>query len=124
MAQPNRPQGVSDSTLCTFDDPVPPGSHVATVAPERCAAAPHGVEEEVQRRLATLPGTQILTLSVHRIEGGVCLEGTLETDRPCPDLKQVLRQISGVEQVVNRLRIRQVDRLSAPVSPDDDTVWI
>lgn len=127
MAQPHRPQGpqgVRDSALCAFDDLVPAGSHVATVAPERCAAAPHGVEEEVQRRLATLPGTQILTLSVHRIEGGVCLEGTLETDRPCPDLKQVLREISGVEEVVNRLRIRQVDRLAVPISPEDDTVWI
>lgn len=124
MPQSDRPQSTSGSPLCAFDDPVPPGSRVATVAPERCAAAPHGVEKEVQRRLATLPGTQILTLSVHRIEGGVCLEGTLETDRPCPDLRQLLSEIAGVEQVVNRLRIRQVDRLAVSVSPDDDTVWL
>jgi hypothetical protein len=124
MAQSIRPQGVSDSALCAFDDPVPPGSRVASVAPEHCAGSPHRVEREVQRRLATLPGTQILTLSVHRIPGGVCLEGTLETDRPCPDLRQVLQEISGVEEVVNRLRIRQVDRLAAPVAADDDTVWL
>ena len=124
MVRTDRPQSLSDSALFAFDDPVPAGSHIATVAPERCAAAPHGVEQEVQRRLAMLPGTQILTLSVHRIEGGVCLEGTLETDRPCPDLKQILREVSGVEEVVNRLRIRQVDRLAAPVSSTDDTVWI
>jgi hypothetical protein len=124
MARRHFPQGVSDSAICAFDDPVPPGSKVAAVAPEHCAVAPHRIEREVQRRLASLPGTQILTLAVHRIDGGVCLEGTLETDRPCPDLRQVLREIEGVEKVVDRLRIRQVDRLAAPLSADDDTVWL
>jgi hypothetical protein len=124
MTRRHLPQNLSDSAICAFDDPVPPGSDVATVAPEHCAAAPHRLEREVQRRLAKLPGTQILSLAVYRIEGGVCLEGTLETDRPCPDLSHLLQEIEGVETVVDRLRIRQVDRLAAPLSAEDDTVWI
>ena len=124
MPRVNRPVSVSDSNICAFDDPVPPGSNVATVAPERCQAPPHHIEKDVQRLLAGLPGMQILTLTVHRMDDGVCLEGTLETDRPCPDLKQILQEVAGVEQVINRLRIRQVDRLAIPCSSNDETAWV
>lgn len=115
-----------DSAIMAFDDPVPTGSEIGTavVAPERCPTSPHRIECEVQHRLASLPGIQILALTVHRMEDGVCLEGTLETDRPCPNLQEVLQEINGIEQVVNRLRVHHVDRLSGPVSAEDETAWV
>ena len=113
-----------DSTNCAFDDLVPAGSTVAVVAPDRCQSQPHCVEKEVQRRISQQPGVQILSLTVHRMEEGVCLDGTLEVDRPCPDLAALLRQISGVKKVVNRMRVRHVDRLSTPISPDDETAFL
>jgi hypothetical protein len=118
------PQSLREPTACAFDDPVPSGSTLAPVPAATHHEPPHRLEKDVQRRLAQLPGTQILALTVRRIENGVCLEGTLETDRPCPDIQQILREISGVEEVINRLRVRQVDRLETAVSPDDETVWM
>lgn len=123
MVRVNPSAAPGDSATCAFDDPVPSGSDVAVVAPEHCQA-PHRMETEVQRQLAKLPGVQILTLTVHRMADGVCLEGTIETDRPCPDLREVLCEIAGVDNVVNRLRVRQVDRLDSPISLTDDTVWV
>ena len=124
MAAPKFDLNSNDSTICAFDDPVPSGSDVAVVAPERCQEPPHGIEKEVQRILARQPGLQILTLAVHRMEDGVCLEGTLESDRPCPDLEDLLQEIVGVDRVINRLRVRMVDRLAAPLSDCDDTVFV
>lgn len=124
MTSSKFPAGPNDSTIRTFDDPVPAGSSVATVSPERCTSQPHSIEKEVQRCLARQPGMQILTLSVHRLGDGVCLQGTIETDRVCPDLTVLLQEIAGVETVVNRLRIRQVDRLAAPLRNNDDTAFM
>ena len=124
MANSKFSENPCDSTICAFDDPVPAGSGVAIVAPERCQSPPHDIEKAVLRALTKQPGLQILTLTVHRMQDGVCLEGTLETDRPCPDLEQLLQEIVGIECVVNRLRVRMVDRLSVPLSDSDDTVFV
>lgn len=124
MSRPKSQVNPNDTVICAFDDPVPAGSDVAVVSPERCAMPPYTIEKKVQRTLAAQPGMQILTLTVHRMKDGVCLEGTLETDRPCPDLADLLQQIVGVERVVNRLRVRMVDRLAAPVCDSDDTVFM
>jgi hypothetical protein len=124
MSRSDRVLNSNDSAICAFDDLVPAGSSVAVVAPDRCNSQPHGVEKEVQRKIAGQPGVQILSLTVRRLDEGVCLDGTLEVDRPCPDLTTLLKQIAGVKNVVNRMRVRQVDRLSTPVSLDDDTAFM
>ena len=124
MTDSQIPMSSSDSTICAFDDPVPSGSSVAVVAPERCQAPPHEIEKCVQRTLASQPGLQILELIVHRMPNGVCLEGTLETDRPYPDLEELLQEVIGIELVVNRMRMQQVDRLSEPLGDCDDTVFV
>jgi len=126
MVHRERPRTSGDSAIIAFDDPVPTGSETGTavVAPERFPTSPHGIECDVQRRLASLPGIQILSLTVHRLGNGVCLEGTLETDRPVPDLQNVLQEIPGIDHVVDRLIVRQVDRLSVPVSSEDETAWV
>ena len=123
MSPKNALGSSNDSTICAFDDPVPAGSAVAVVEPGCCKSQPHGIEKEVQRTIARQPGIQILSLTVRRLEDGVCLDGTLETDRPCPDFVDLLRQIAGIKKVVNRLRVRHVDRLSASVDPDDETAF-
>lgn len=124
MSHSNSSRNSNDSTICAFDDPVPAGSAPAVVEPSCCDSQPHGIEKEVQRRIVRQPGIQILSLTIRRLQDGVCLDGTLETDRSCPDFADLLQEIAGIKRVVNRLRVRYVDRLSAPVGAEDDTAFM
>ncbi|MEX0726895.1 MAG: BON domain-containing protein [Planctomycetaceae bacterium] len=71
---------------------------------ERCAPpAPHFLECEVQRRLLSEPNYQFPSLVIRRVNNGICLEGVLITDNDAPDVTDLLRDICGVNDVVNRL---------------------
>jgi hypothetical protein len=65
--------------------------------------SPHAVEREVHRRLSTHPGLRLESLVVHRTPAGVCLEGRAELLGPDLDLRAVLKDIDGVDEVINRL---------------------
>ncbi len=63
----------------------------------------HPVEYAVLRKLRSRPEIKISSLVIRRIPSGICLQGVLESDPDEVDLEQVLKEIDGVEQVVNQL---------------------
>lgn len=65
--------------------------------------APHFLECEVQRRLLSEPRYQFTSLVIRRMNDGICLEGVLITDEDATDVADLLREICGVDNVVNRL---------------------
>lgn len=70
----------------------------------------HRVERDVTRRLLANPGLRFSSLVVRRIADGVCLEGVLEVDDDRPDVCSVVRQVAGVQNVLNHLVLRQAAR--------------
>jgi hypothetical protein len=68
--------------------------------------APHGLEHAVQRHLLAHPELRFSTLVIRRIPNGVCLEGVLEASANL-DICGLARSISGVNEVLNHLVVRQ-----------------
>ncbi len=64
------------------------------------------VESQLRRALMDLPGVTFSSLSLQRIDEGVCLQGILEYDGTVPDVCGLARRVAGVEHVLNRLVIR------------------
>jgi len=85
-------------------------THLQTVMDETHTAEPpchpHRIEEDVCRKLMSQPGFQFSSLVVHRLPGGVCIEGILEADDANPDVSTIARSVSGVDEVLNHLVIR------------------
>ena len=67
---------------------------------------PHLVESEVCQTLRDTPGVHVESLSVHRIDGGVCLHGVIEIDDPSIDVEDVIRRALSIEQVMNRMVVK------------------
>lgn len=67
----------------------------------------HRVEEEVTRTLREAPGVYVQSLSVHRTDDGVCLHGVVEIDDPCTDVEAIVRRALSIDQVVNRMIVKQ-----------------
>lgn len=67
---------------------------------------PHAVERQVSRLLATQPGLNVSGLVVHRLRDGVCLTGVIESMGDETNVCDLVRQVEGVDQVINRLLIR------------------
>lgn len=70
---------------------------------------PHEVEQQVWRELQQASGGQFLSLIVRRMEGGVCLQGVLETgndDFLC-DVDSLVKRVACVEHVLNQLVMRK-----------------
>ncbi|MGC1272379.1 MAG: BON domain-containing protein [Planctomycetaceae bacterium] len=72
--------------------------------------SPHAVERKVCRLLATQPGLNVSGLVVHRLRDGVCLTGVVESIGDETDVCHLVRQVEGVDQVVNRLLVRSGGR--------------
>ncbi len=68
---------------------------------------PHRFEQDVRFRLMAEPTLNFSSLTVRRIDNGVCLEGVLETDDDSTDISRLVRRITGVEKVLNRLVVRR-----------------
>jgi osmotically-inducible protein OsmY len=66
---------------------------------------PHDIECEVSRRLNQHPELKIKSLIVRRTPGGVCLEGRIETSREDINFADLMRDIPGLEEVINHLVI-------------------
>lgn len=79
----------------------------ALAAPRFSLLPAHRVEEEVTRTLREAPGVHVKSLSVHRTEDGVCLHGVVEVDEPSTDLGMIVRHALSIDQVVNRMIIKQ-----------------
>jgi len=86
---------------------------VATEAMGSTQVLPHQVEQEVRNALLAQPNLHFSSLVVRRIEGGVCLQGILQTDAESPDVSSIAQRVAGVECVLNHLLIAPGRRLPA-----------
>ena len=77
--------------------------------PTEVDSAPHGLERQVCRVLTSQPGLSISGLVVHRIRNGVCLTGVVESMPGGADVCGLAKQVSGVDEVVNRLLVRSAN---------------
>lgn len=68
---------------------------------------PHAVERHVCRLLTSQPGLSFSGLVVRRLgNDSVCLSGVVESNDESTDLDRLVKQIAGVDEVVNRLLVR------------------
>lgn len=75
------------------------------------AGGPHCLEQTVRRLLlAARPDLRFSSLVVRRVEGGVCLEGIVETDEDLTDIIACAVQAVGSIGVMNRLVVRHPPR--------------
>jgi len=94
-----------DCAPVSFDDPVPSGSALAVVEPCCVEQQPHAIETAVRNKLAGQKAIRVLKLAVHRVQDGVCLEGVMETDEDRQDVTEIVREIAGVDKVIDHLLI-------------------
>jgi len=71
----------------------------------------HQLEQEVRNRLMAEPSLNFTSLVVHRVRGGLCLEGVLETDGSDAEVSRLVRQICGGNQVLDRLVVHRAHQL-------------
>jgi len=104
--------------LCETMDEAAPGPQTTPLcenAPPRFAAeacdgwatlpgcGDHRLERDVRRRLEELSGVHFNSLVVRRIPNGVCLQGHALIEDEGLDLNSTVREVDGVDQVLNRL---------------------
>ncbi len=85
----------------------------AVQEPNRWHGGSHQVEQAVQRVLLSDPNLNFSSLVVHRISDGVCLEGVLEVQDTSPNIDSLVRQISGIDTVLNHLVVRRESKPAA-----------
>ena len=94
-----------------WDDFVPVGEYCPLDYGE-CSES-HDFERDIQRRLLETPGLHFSSLVVRRLDDGICVQGILEMSGPHLDIGKIVRDVSGVENVVNQVLVRQT---SEPVA--------
>ncbi|NQV23960.1 MAG: BON domain-containing protein [Rhodopirellula sp.] len=67
------------------------------------------LEHVVWQKLMSHPEVRISSLSIYQVEGGICLEGFLESSDGLPDIERLVRGVAGVENILNRLVLRPPD---------------
>lgn len=70
---------------------------------------PHEFEQNVWRELQLVPGGRFSSLTVRRMDDGVCLQGVLETsDNDClGDVTSLVKRVACVDRVLNQIVVRQ-----------------
>ena len=92
--------------------------------PEFSLCPPHQVEAEVSRTLRGSPGVYVESLSVHRIDDGVCLHGVVEVDDPSTDVEDIIRRALSIDQVINRMVVKHGHTsLGAETDLDQSFMW-
>jgi hypothetical protein len=66
----------------------------------------HSFEARIRHDLMALPELQFSSLVVHRIPNGICLEGVVSTASDDVDVCQMVREVAGVNAVLNHLVMR------------------
>ncbi len=94
-----------EGNVRAWDDFVPVGDYCPLDYSE-CSET-HDYEREIQRRLLEMPGLHFTSLVVRRLENGICVQGVLETSGPHLDIGKIIRDLSGAENVVNQVLIRE-----------------
>ncbi len=88
-----------------WDDFVPVGEYCPLDYSE-CSET-HEYERDIQRRLLETPGLRFSSLIVRRLDNGICVQGVLEMSGPHLDIGKIVRDISGAENVVNQVLVRE-----------------
>jgi hypothetical protein len=70
----------------------------------------HDLARRVQQKLNSQPALKFQSLVVRQIEGGICLEGVLESNDSLPDVKRLVRSVANVDRILNRLTVRLPDK--------------
>lgn len=65
----------------------------------------HSLEARIRHDLMAVPELRFSSLVVHRIPDGVCLVGVVSTAAEESDLRQLVREVAGVNAVLNHLVI-------------------
>jgi hypothetical protein len=68
--------------------------------------AGHSFEARIRHDLMALPELEFSSLVVHRIPDGICLEGVVSTTSQDVDISQMVREVAGVNAVLNHLVMR------------------
>lgn len=68
---------------------------------------PHRTAFAVQNRLLHEPGLDFSSLVVRELPNGVCLEGVVSVEAGSPNIDSLVRLVSGVDNVLNRLVVRE-----------------
>ena len=87
-----------------WDDFVPVGEYC--LLDESDGSRSHDYERDIQRRLLETPGLHFSSLVVRRLENGVCVQGVLENSGPQLDVARIVREICGVDHVVDQVVVR------------------
>ena len=95
-------------SFATADGPVQPDSK-SPVIKESLDDSPSSLERAVRQKLISAPEVSISSLLVQQIEGGVCLDGILETHGDVTDVESLVRSVASVDRVLNRLVHRPPD---------------
>jgi osmotically-inducible protein OsmY len=94
------------ATFSNVEAHLPRGSRQSDKKSHWNFETPHRLEQAVQRHLLSHPDLRFSTLVIRRIPNGVCLEGVLE-DAADHDVCGLARSVSGVNEVLNHLVVRQ-----------------
>lgn len=87
-------------------EPVCQTMDIARVDLAEVDRAPHRIEREVQHLLSSQPGLRVSSLVVRRVGNGVCLTGVIESMDDQIDLSGLVKEVAGVDDVMNRLLVR------------------
>ena len=109
ISQPHISVPNSDTgSFATADGPVQPDSK-SPVVKESLDDSPSSLERAVRQKLISAADVSISSLVVRQIEGGVCLDGILETHGDVTDVESLVRSVASVDRVLNRLVRRPPD---------------
>jgi len=61
------------------------------------------LEARIRHDLMARPELEFSSLVVHRIPDGVCLEGVVSTQAQDAEVRQLVREVAGVNEVLNHL---------------------
>ncbi len=87
-----------------WDDFVPVGDYCPLDYTE-CQKS-HDYERDIQRKLLEIPGLHFSSLVIRRLDNGVCVQGVLEASGPHLDVARLVRELTGVENVLDQVVVR------------------
>lgn len=93
---------VESVQLTAVHDPVPATSSTGVCGDRN--AQPHRLETQIQRWLLMHSQLKFVSLVVRGIPGGICIEGVLEGHDSLSELERILKQLPGVDRVINNVR--------------------
>jgi osmotically-inducible protein OsmY len=99
---------VNDQSASTGAGLAPPTGEASAIE-ESLDDSLSPLERAIRQKLISDPGVSISSLVVRQIDGGVCLEGIIETHGELTDVERLVRSVTSVDRVLNRLVARPPD---------------